>query len=56
MEERIVVDPEICNGRPVIERTRISVQTVAIRTNDQWRICFCWQDGNAKDVEITDCH
>ena len=28
MEERIVIDPAICNGRPVIARTRIAVQTV----------------------------
>ncbi|OGV57029.1 MAG: plasmid maintenance system killer [Lentisphaerae bacterium GWF2_44_16] len=28
----------------------------SIRINDQWRICFKWQDGNALDVEITDYH
>ncbi len=28
----------------------------SIRINDQWRICFNWQDGNAHDVEITDYH
>lgn len=28
----------------------------SIRINDQWRICFKWQDGNAFDVEITDYH
>ncbi len=28
MEERVVVDPEICNGRPVIKGTRVTVQTV----------------------------
>ncbi len=26
--DRIVVDPEICNGRPVVRGTRITVQTV----------------------------
>ena len=26
--ERIVVDPAICNGRPTIQGTRITVQTV----------------------------
>lgn len=25
---KIVIDPEICNGRPTIEGTRISAQTV----------------------------
>jgi proteic killer suppression protein len=28
----------------------------SIRINDQWRICFCWRDGNAYDVEVTDYH
>jgi len=28
----------------------------SIRINDQWRICFSWQDGNANEVEITDYH
>jgi toxin HigB-1 len=27
----------------------------SIRINDQWRICFHWQDG-AHDVEIVDYH
>lgn len=28
----------------------------SIRINEQWRICFSWQDGNAYDVEIVDYH
>jgi toxin HigB-1 len=28
----------------------------SIRVNDQWRICFRWQDANAYDVEIVDYH
>ncbi len=28
MPERITIDPDICNGKPVIKGTRISVQTV----------------------------
>jgi toxin HigB-1 len=28
----------------------------SIRINNQWRICFKWQDGEASDVEITDYH
>ncbi len=27
-----------------------------IRINDQWRICFIWQDGDAYEVEIVDYH
>lgn len=28
----------------------------SIRINDQYRICFKWSKGNARDVEITDYH
>ena len=28
----------------------------SIRINDQYRICFVWDDGDAYDVEITDYH
>jgi toxin HigB-1 len=28
----------------------------SIRINDQWRICFEWQGGDAYDVEIEDYH
>lgn len=28
----------------------------SIRINDQWRICFEWQDGSARSVEIVDYH
>jgi hypothetical protein len=28
----------------------------SIRINDQWRICFMWQEGRASDVEIIDYH
>jgi len=28
----------------------------SIRVNDQWRICFKWVDGHARDVEFVDYH
>ena len=28
----------------------------SIRINDQWRICFRFEDGDAFDVEIADYH
>lgn len=28
----------------------------SIRVNDQWRVCFRWQEGDAFDVEIVDYH
>jgi len=28
----------------------------SIRINDQWRICFNWNDNDAFDIEIIDYH
>jgi proteic killer suppression protein len=28
----------------------------SIRINDQYRVCFRWEDGDAVDVEIVDYH
>lgn len=28
----------------------------SIRIDDQWRICFVWQEGDAYEVEIVDYH
>jgi proteic killer suppression protein len=28
----------------------------SVRINDQWRVCFRFEDGNALDVEIVDYH
>jgi proteic killer suppression protein len=28
----------------------------SIRINDQWRMCFVWDEGGAHDVEIADYH
>lgn len=28
----------------------------SVRVNDQWRICFRWENGNAYDAEIVDYH
>ena len=28
----------------------------SIRINQQWRVIFRWNDGNASDVRITDYH
>lgn len=28
----------------------------SIRVNDQWRICFVWEEGNAWEVELADYH
>ena len=28
----------------------------SVRVNDQWRLCFVWDEGRAYDVEIVDYH
>ena len=28
----------------------------SIRINDRWRVCFVWDNGNAREVEIVDYH
>lgn len=28
----------------------------SIRVNDQWRVCFCFNNGEASNVEIVDYH
>ena len=28
----------------------------SIRINDQWRVCFVWNDGHAECVEVCDYH
>ncbi|MEX0784958.1 MAG: type II toxin-antitoxin system RelE/ParE family toxin [Dehalococcoidia bacterium] len=28
----------------------------SIRINDQWRVCFRWHEGGARDVEVVDYH
>lgn len=28
----------------------------SVRINDQWRVCFRWEDSDAYEVEITDYH
>ena len=37
-----------------LERDRAGQYSISI--NDQWRVCFRFEDGDAYDVEITDYH
>jgi proteic killer suppression protein len=32
------------------------VDQYSIRINNQWRVCFCWTDAGAENVEIVDYH
>lgn len=33
-----------------------SDERYSVKINDQYRVCFVWQDDDAYDVEITDYH
>ena len=42
------------NRLHALERERQGQHSISV--NDQWRICFRFDDGDAYDVEITDYH
>lgn len=40
-----------------LERLRGNrVGQYSIRLNDQYRVCFRWEDGHANEVEVADYH
>jgi toxin HigB-1 len=43
-------------GNQIEALRRDRVGQYSIRINDQYRICFRWNDGDVFDVEITDYH
>lgn len=43
-------------GNHLEKLTRDRTGQYSIRVNDQWRVCFRWQDGDAYEVEIVDYH
>jgi proteic killer suppression protein len=43
-----------CNHLELLQGNRFG--QYSIRINDQWRICFRWEEGDAFDVEIVDYH
>ena len=42
------------NRLEVLKGTRAGQHS--IRINNQWRLCFRWEAGNAFEVEVTDYH
>jgi proteic killer suppression protein len=54
-----VVAVEILRSPPGnrLEKLRSALEGVwSLRINDQWRIIFRWEDGDALDVDIVDYH
>jgi proteic killer suppression protein len=49
-------DLRVPPGNRLAKLTGDRAAEYSIRINDQWRICFRWERGNAYDVEIVDYH
>ena len=49
-------DLRVPPGNRLEELTNDRREQHSIRINDQWRICFLWENGDANDVEIVDYH
>lgn len=55
-QARVLDDLRVPPGNR-LERLRADrLGQYSIRVNDQWRICFVWQDGGPARVEIVDYH
>jgi toxin HigB-1 len=49
-------DLKIPPGNKLEKLTGDKQDQYSIRINNQWRICFYWENGVASSVEITDYH
>lgn len=52
----ILIDLRISPSNRLEKLTGNLKDFYSIRINNQWRIIFCWEDGNASAVEIIDYH
>lgn len=49
-------DLRVPPGNRLEKLTKDRLGQHSIRINDQWRICFRWENGGAESVEIVDYH
>ncbi len=49
-------DLQIPHGNRLEKLSGDRAEQHSIRINDQWRVCFVWNAGNAPQVEIVDYH
>jgi toxin HigB-1 len=49
-------DLRVPPGNRLEQLSRDRADQHSIRINDQWRICFRWDNGDAYEVEIIDYH
>ena len=55
-QARVLQDLRIPPGNRLEALSGRRAGQMSIRINDQWRICFLWDDGGPTDVEIVDYH
>lgn len=51
-----IADLRVPPGNRLEKLSGNRVGQYSIRINDQWRVCFRWDEGDAFDVEIVDYH
>ncbi len=56
IQARVLGDLRVPPGNRLEALTADRRDQHSIRINDQWRICFVWDDGGPRDVEIIDYH
>jgi proteic killer suppression protein len=55
-QARVIADLRVPPGNRLEPLKADRQGQYAIRINDQWRICFVWEEGGPTDVEIVDYH
>lgn len=55
-QARVLADLRIPPGNRLEALRGSRAKQHSIRINDQWRVCFVWQESGASNVEIVDYH
>jgi proteic killer suppression protein len=55
-QARVLADLRVPPGNRLERLAADRAGQHSIRINDQWRICFEWHEGGARNVEIVDYH
>jgi toxin HigB-1 len=55
-QARVIGDLRVPPGNRLEALKADRLGQYSIRINDQWRICFIWDEGGPKHVEIIDYH
>jgi proteic killer suppression protein len=53
---RVITDLRLPPGNQLEALKGDRAGQYSVRVNDQYRICFRWENGDAHDVELTDYH